>query len=222
MTDPDPAPSTPVRLSIANDYEIVVRGVAAVLEPYADKVEVVELVAGEPPHAPVDVVLFDVFGTGEVHTGDVQRVLDDSHFGHVAIFTDNLDLSLVETAMELGVHGYLSKSLSGAELADAVVRVAQGEIVVSSHRGSSPAPERRWPGKLHDLTEREAEVLALITQGYDNDTIAKRLYISPNTVKTRVRKLYRRMGFENRVQAAVWGVKHGFETDSGADSSNRS
>jgi two-component system, NarL family, response regulator LiaR len=216
------SPSTPVRLSIANDYEIVVRGVAAVLEPHADRIEIVELVAGESPSEHVDVVLFDVFGTGEVHTGDVQGAIEDAMYGNVAVFTDNLDAALVETALELGVRGYLSKSLSGAELADAVVRVANGEIVVNTRRGSAPAPERRWPGKLHDLTEREAEVLALITQGYDNETIATRLYISPNTVKTRVRKLYRRMGFENRVQAAVWGVKHGFETDSGASSSTRS
>ena len=64
-------------------------------------------------------------------------------------------------------------------------------------------------------------MLALITQGYDNDAISTRLYISPNTLKSRIRTLYRKLGFENRVQAAVWGVKHGFETDSGASSNTR-
>ena len=213
---------TPVRLAIANDYEIVVRGVAAVLAPFADRIEVVELVVDDAPSAPVDVVLFDVFGTGEVHTGDVQKVIDDTRFGHVAIYTDNLDPHLVEVGLGLGLHGYLSKSLSGEQLADAVVRMAAGEVVVSASRAGSGASARRWPGKLHDLTEREAEVLALITQGYDNEAIARRLYLSPNTVKTRIRKMYRRLGFENRVQAAVWGVKHGFETDSGASSTTRS
>ncbi len=218
---PTGAPARPVTLAIANDYEIVVRGVAAVLEPFADRVHIVELAVDEVPSTPVDVVLYDVFGTGEVHTGNVRAVLADERFGHVAVFTDNLDPDLVRTGLQLGLHGYLSKSLSGEQLADAVVRIAEGEIVVSERRGRTPAPERRWPGKLHDLTEREAEVLALITQGYDNEAIAERLFISPNTLKTRIRKLYGRLGFENRVQAAVWGVKHGFETDSGADAQSR-
>lgn len=220
-TDRIAPPNPPVRLTIENDYEIVVRGLAAVLAPFADRVEIVEVLAAEAPTEPVDVVLFDSFGTGEVHTGDVQRVLDDPRFEHVVVFTDNLDPALVQVARDLGVHGYLSKSMSGAELANAVVRVAGGEVVVGSRRAGRASEGRRWPGQLHDLTEREAEVLALITQGYDNDTIATRLFISPNTVKSRVRTLYRRMGFENRVQAAVWGVKHGFETDSGASSSTR-
>jgi DNA-binding NarL/FixJ family response regulator len=221
MADDRSIPDRAVRLTIANDYEIVVRGLAAVLAPFSDRVEVVEILAADEPTESVEVVLFDCFGTGEVHTGDVQKVLADPCFTHVAVFTDNLDPALVQVALDLGVHGYLSKSMSGSELADAVVRVAAGEVVVSSQRSSAPTKDRRWPGKLHDLSEREAEVLALITQGYDNDTIANRLFISPNTVKSRVRSLYRRMGFENRVQAAVWGVKHGFETDSGASSSTR-
>lgn len=211
----------PVTVTIANDYEIVVRGVAAVLEPYADRVEVVELVVDEQPETPVDVVLYDVFGAGEVNTGDVHSVIGDPKFAHVAVFTDNLDPELVRIGLDLGLHGYLSKSLSGEALAEAVVRIGRGEIVVDDSRRPGPSADRRWPGKQHDLTEREAEVLALITQGYDNEAIATRLYISPNTLKTRIRKLYRRLGFENRVQAAVWGVKHGFEADSGVTAADR-
>jgi DNA-binding NarL/FixJ family response regulator len=212
----------PVRLAIANDYEVVVRGVAAILEPYASRVRVVDLNVGDTPDAFVDVTLYDVFGTGEVHTGSVQDVLDDERTGVVAIYTSNTDPSLVDHALRLGVRGYLPKSLGAADLVDAIEQLAAGQLVILP-----PAPRdrtanaRRWPGKLHDLTEREAEVLALITQGYDNETIARRLYVSPNTIKTRIRHLYRKMEFENRVQAAVWGMKHGFETDSGADASNR-
>lgn len=202
-----------LRLTIEDDYEVVVRGVAAILAPHEDRIEVVELLADEDPSEPVDVLLFDVFGTGEVATGEVCRVLEDPLVDRVVVFTSNFSPEMVKTAEQLGVHGYLSKSLSGAQLADAIVRVAAGERVVSAPP-ARPAPnQRRWPGQLHDLTEREAEVLALITQGYDNETIAERLFINSNTLKSRIRTLYRKLGFENRVQAAVWGVKHGFETD---------
>lgn len=202
-----------LRLTIEDDYEVVVRGVAAMLAPHEDRIEVVELVADEEPTVPVDVLLFDVFGTGEVTTGEVQRALDDPLVDRVAVFTSNFAPEVLEVAERLGVHGYLSKALNGAQLADAIVRVASGERVVSAPPARPSPTQRRWPGQLHDLTEREAEVLALITQGYDNEAIAQRLYINSNTLKSRIRTLYRKLGFENRVQAAVWGVKHGFETD---------
>ena len=216
---------SPTTVAIANDYEVVVRGLATVLAPFSERVRVVDLTVNDSVHRAADVCLFDVFGSGEVHTGDVHRVLDDPRVGHVAIYTSNFDHSLVETARRMGISGYLSKGLSGERLVDAIVRIAHGEVVVEdapAPRRSGPQSERRWPGKLHDLSEREAEVLALITQGYDNEEIARRLFISQNTLKTRIRHMYRRLGFANRVQAAVWGVKHGFETDSGAAAGNRS
>ncbi len=150
-------------------------------------------------------LLFDVFGTGEVHTGDVQRAIFDPLVGRVVVFTSNFDPTLVEKAGQLGVGGYLSKALSGDELADAIEHVARGETVVSAPPDRSAPNRRRWPGQLHDLTEREAEVLALITQGYDNDAIATRLFISPNTLKSRIRTLYRKLGFENRVASGGVG-----------------
>lgn len=215
----------PVRLAIANDYEIVVRGVAAMLEPFEDRVSIVDLAVDEGLSAAADVTLFDVFGSGEVHTGDITRVTSDPRSGAVAVYTANFDPALVRTAERLGLRGYLSKGLSAERLVDAVERLANGELVTeqaATTPTSRTETDRRWPGKLYDLTEREAEVLALITQGYDNESIAGRLYISPNTVKTRIRTLYRKMGFDNRVQAALWGQKHGFETDTGASASTRS
>ena len=213
----------PVRLAIANDYEVVVRGVASMIEPFSDRAQIVDLAVQEPVDTQADVALFDVFGSGEVHTGDVHRVLDDPRVCHVAIYTLNFDRELIDTAQRMGITGYLSKALPGKELVDAICRIAEGEVVVRDAPVArrSPSP-RRWPGKLHDLSEAEAEVLALITQGYDNQSIAERLYISQNTLKTRIRMMYRRLGFENRVQAAVWGIKHGFESDSGASAARRS
>jgi two-component system, NarL family, response regulator LiaR len=207
-----------VRLAIANDYEVVVRGLASLLAPHEDRIRIVELSVDDSVNTPVDVVLFDVFGSGEVHTGDVRRVLDSPFARNVAVYTANFDQSLIDTAMRMGIKGYLSKGMDAEQLVDAVCRIADGEVVVARSSMSRDSADRRWPGKLHDLSEREAEVLALIAQGYENDEIARRLYISVNTLKTRIRTMYRRMGFENRVQAAVWAVKHGFETDAGASS----
>ena len=66
---------------------------------------------------------------------------------------------------------------------------------------------------MHGLSPREAEVLALICQGFSNDEIADRAYLSINTVKTYVRTLYRKIGVESRTRALLWGIDHGFRPD---------
>mgnify|MGYP002784336137 CR=1 FL=1 len=58
------------------------------------------------------------------------------------------------------------------------------------------------------LSEREFEVLQLIVEGHSNPEIATRLYLSPNTVKTHVRKILNKLGVNDRLQAAVFAVRH--------------
>jgi two-component system, NarL family, response regulator LiaR len=205
----------PVSIAIANDFQVVVLGLRSLLEAYGDRVRIAELDIDVPPSSPVDVVLFDVFGNGEAHTAELSAILESASPSRLAVYTANFDDSLVESAMAMGVSGYLSKALGAAELVEAICRIAAGEILVA--RGATTSADsmarRQWPGRMHDLSEREAEVLALIARGYENDEIAQRLYISVNTLKTRIRTMYRRMGFDNRVQAAVWAVTHGFGAD---------
>ncbi|MDT5257493.1 MAG: hypothetical protein QOD10_2573 [Mycobacterium sp.] len=57
------------------------------------------------------------------------------------------------------------------------------------------------------------EILALITQGKSNADVARLTYLSPNTVKSYIRTIYRKLGVGSRTQAVLWGVKHGFTPD---------
>ena len=70
-----------------------------------------------------------------------------------------------------------------------------------------------WPGAEHGLTAREAEVIALITQGLSNQEIAEQTYLSINSVKTYIRTAYRKIDVTRRSQAVAWGLKHGFDPD---------
>ena len=72
---------------------------------------------------------------------------------------------------------------------------------------------RRWPGRDRGLTERESEVLDLISQGKRPAEIAEALYLSINSIKTHTRNLYRKINVTNRTEAALWGVDHGFRPD---------
>ena len=75
------------------------------------------------------------------------------------------------------------------------------------------SPRATGPARSTGLTAREAEIIALITQGLSNQEIAERSYLSINSVKTYIRTAYRKIGVERRAQAVLWGIKHGFEPD---------
>jgi len=202
----------PVRVAIANDYEIVIAGIAALLAPYQDRVAVVELAANAPVTSDVDVVLYDTFGQVQGDGYNLGDLLADSQ-AHVAVFTWNLQPELIERALAHGARGYLSKALSGEEIVEALEAIQAGEVVTAPRPMGDDVMPGDWPGKAFGLTQRESEVLALITQGLTNQEIADRAYISINSVKTYVRTAYRKIGVTRRAQAVSWGIAHGFQPD---------
>jgi two-component system, NarL family, response regulator LiaR len=201
----------PLRVAIVNDYELVVAGVAAMLAPHHERVAVVELDSNLPVLSEVDVILYDTFGQVQGDGVDLEDLVRGSG-ARVVIFSWNTQPDLVERAIRKGAAGYLSKELTSGEVVDALAAVHAGKVVVP-RPGAAPAHETQgdWPGREAGLTAREAEVLALITQGFSNQEIAERSYLSINSVKTYIRTAYRKIGVTRRAQAVVWGMKHGFE-----------
>ncbi|HSP61187.1 MAG TPA: response regulator transcription factor [Ornithinimicrobium sp.] len=227
----------PVTVAILNDYEVVVRGVHAMLEPFADRVEVVEVAAGVPVRSDVDVVLYDTFSAPQVDSADFDLAIGRDGFGAVCVYSWDTDARLVEIALSKGCRGYLDKGLEAGELVAAIERVAAGELVVSPSRShvvpigpqleliSDRDPQDRgvellpgdWPGRQHGLSPREAEVVALITQGMTNVDIAARAFLSINSVKTYIRSAYRKIGVTRRSQAVRWGMQNGLAPDTMRD-----
>jgi DNA-binding NarL/FixJ family response regulator len=202
-----------VRVAIVNDYELVVVGVAALLEPFRDRVEVVELDSNLPVLRDVDVILYDTFGQVQGRGVDVDSLVDGGH-AKVVIYSWNLHGELVQDSITAGAAGYLSKGMEAEELVDAIEKIHVGQRVLPTGGGTvNPKPESAWPGKEFGLTVREAEIIALITQGLSNQEIAERSYLSINSVKTYIRTAYRKIGVERRAQAVLWGIKHGFAPD---------
>jgi two-component system, NarL family, response regulator LiaR len=200
----------PVRIAIANDYEIVVAGVAAVLSRFGDRIEVVELNANTQVASEVDVVLYDTFGQVQGDGFDLEDLLHGSG-AKVAVFSWNVQPELVERALARGVRGYLSKSMTAEEIVAGLEAIHRGEIVTEIRPLAVVDGESgQWPGQDFGLTQRESEVLALITQGLTNQEIADKAYISINSVKTYVRTAYRKIGVARRSQAVSWGMDHGF------------
>ena len=208
------AVSGPLTVALIDDYDVVVMGVARMLEPYADRVVIAELDTNEPLRDIVDVALYDSFAQPESDHEDVAVLVRSRRARRVVMYTWNFDQHLIDTAREQGVHGYLSKALTAGELVAALETVHAGEMVVSE-----PPPRWRsflgldWPGRNEGLTDRESEILALITQGKSNAEVAAVTYLSANTVKSYIRSLYGKIGVASRTQAVLWGVRHGFTPD---------
>ena len=201
-------------MALVDDYDVVVIGIAHLFDAYQDRIVVAELDTNQPVNDAVDVVLYDSFAQPEADHDDIAVLVDNRHARHVVVYTWNFHPELIDSAMTKGASGYLSKTLPAHELVSAIEEIADGKVVISNTPPRSrPAVGLDWPGRTEGLTDREAEVLALITQGRSNKEIAQVMYLSINTIKTYIRSAYRKIGVTGRSHAMLWGLDHGFQPD---------
>lgn len=207
-------PPNPITVALVDDYDVVLLGVAKIIDQYRDRVIIAEIDTNQPLKDTVDVVLYDAFAQPESDREEIGVLIRSPCARKVIVYTWNFHPELVENAQRQGVHGYLSKALPAREFIAAIEAVHAGEIVISDPPGRSrPVTGLDWPGRGEGLTEREAEILALITQGHSNAEVASRTFLSPNTVKSYIRAIYRKIDVESRTQAVLWGVDNGFSPD---------
>jgi DNA-binding NarL/FixJ family response regulator len=208
------APSAPISVALVDDYDVVLEGLARMLDRYRDRVVIVEIDANEPVLDVADIVLYDSFAQPETDRDEISALVANPRARRVVVYTWNFHPDLIEHARQRGVHGYLSKTLSARDLVAALEAVHAGEIVISdAPRRARSAVGLDWPGRAEGLTDRESEILALITQGKSNAEVAMLTFLSPNTVKSYIRTIYRKIGVASRTQAVLWGVEHGFTPD---------
>jgi DNA-binding NarL/FixJ family response regulator len=169
-------------------------------------------------HRP-DVVLMDQ-RLPDLSGPDATRlILDDAPLTRVLAISASSGEADLHEALAAGSAGYLLKSASPDEIAAAVRAAAAGQTPISpavalhlvAHFLRTAAVERPPGGLLlaRQFSDREREVLALITAGHDNRTIAETLFLSPHTVKGHVSTILSRLGVANRTQAAVYAARHG-------------
>jgi DNA-binding NarL/FixJ family response regulator len=193
---------TPVlRVAVVNDFDVIVRGVAGMLDPFRDRVHVVELDVGSNPEYSVHIALFDTYGHPRGGVDRVRSLTTDRRVKAVVAYAWALAPGQLEAVLDAGARGVLSKSMSARDLVDALVAIAAGEIVVSSvfrrQRGCS------WPGHDFGLTLRESEVAAFLAEGCSNHAIAEALYISEHTVKSHLKSIFQKTGVASRTQAVA-------------------
>ncbi|WP_375387024.1 LuxR C-terminal-related transcriptional regulator [uncultured Amnibacterium sp.] len=204
----------PITIALVDDYDVVLIGLAHLFDDHRERVVVAEIDANAALDDRIDVVLYDSFAQPESDQQEVAALLRSEKAGCVVVYTWNFHPELVEAALREGARGYLSKAMPAEALVAALERIHHGEVVVTEVSGRVvSAPGLDWPGREHGLTDRESEILALITQGKSNADVARLTYLSPNTVKSYIRAIYRKIGVDSRTRAVLWGVAHGFTPD---------
>ncbi len=204
----------PITVALIDDYDVVVIGVANILEQYRDRVVIAEIDTNKSVSDEVDIVLYDSFAQPESDHHEVGELVKNPRARKVVVYTWNFHPDLIKSAQSQGAHGYLSKSLPARELVAALEAVHAGDLVISDPpRRARSTNGLNWPGRGEGLTDREAEILALITQGKSNAEVASLTFLSPNTVKSYIRSIYRKIGVASRTQAVLWGVNRGFTPD---------
>ena len=214
-----PSAGGPVRIFLVDDHALFRAGVKAELAELADERIVVAGEAGSVGEAVVriasdqpDVVLLDV----HMPDGGGRAVLEQVHARQPQVVF--LALSVSDAAEDViaviraGARGYVTKTISGRELADAVVRVAAGDAVFSPRLAGfvlDAFSDRHVPAGVSDpeldlLSPREREVLKLLARGYAYKEIAAQLFISIKTVETHVSSVLRKTQKSNRYELSRW------------------
>ena len=124
------------------------------------------------------------------------------------------DVDVMREAMRIGFSGFLTKNTSVVELVASLRSVNNGEVVVTG-RMAQRTREGRIPDDedaallARQLTPRELEVLALLAEGASSESIARRLSVSANTVRTHIQNVLTKLQVHSRLEAAAFAVRHG-------------
>ncbi len=208
------ANSHPLRVLVADDHPFFRDGLRSLLASSPDMELVGEASTGEEAvslaaELQPDVVLMDVQMPGMNGIEATRRIVEDSPHIRVLVVTMFEDDGTVFRAMRAGAKGYLLKGANYAEMLRAIKAVGNGEAIFSpgiAVRLADFFAEIRpasSPQVFPELSDREREVLELIAQGHKNPEIAKRLYLSPKTVRNHVSNILSKLQVADRTQAII-------------------
>jgi DNA-binding NarL/FixJ family response regulator len=217
---------TKVRILLADEQVLFRQAVKLVLENEGDLEVVAEARDGMSAVAlaegsQADVALIDADlpnGDGIRTTALIKQRVASCR---ILILSDEESQRTLIDALEAGASGYLTKDAPLSELISATRALRRGELVIPFHMLSglitallgARKEQHEALLRVSGLTRREREILALLSVGAGNDTIAQRLVISPETARTHIQNLLTKLGVHSRLEAAAFVAKHGMVRD---------
>ncbi len=202
-----------IRVLLVDDHKLVRAGLQSLLDSTDDLTVVgaasdgAEAVALAEELQP-DIVLMDLSMPGMDGIEATRRVVALGLGAQVLVLTSFSDGDRVRRTLDAGAVGYLLKDAEPDELLRGVRAVARGESPLDARAARAMLQAPRPAARGDDLTEREREVLELITRGMANKQIARALSISDSTVKAHVGSIFQRIGVTDRTSAALWAERN--------------
>ncbi|QNK48548.1 response regulator transcription factor [Brevibacterium sp. PAMC23299] len=205
-----------IKVLFVDDHEMVRIGVSAYLSAQSDievigeadnGLKAVELAMELRP----DIILMDLVMPEMDGIEATKRIIEKWPEAKIIIVTSFLDDEKVYPALEAGATSYMLKTSKASEIARAVRSTFQGQSVLEPEVTGKMMEKLRRPKitQLHDqLTNREMEILLLMTQGKTNQEIADDLYIALKTAKVHVSNILSKLTVQDRTQAVIYAFKH--------------
>jgi len=211
----------PIKVLIVDDHKLVREGLKAVFDQ-GDEVDVIgEAGSGEEAIEMVDkinpdVILMDISMPG-MNGIQATKAIRDSHPDAKIVILTMLDQEgYVYEAIKAGATGYMLKSTSSDELVNAIQTVNEGKALLHPDATAQLLKEfvqlANNKAKDYGLSNREMEVLQLLSEGKTNKEIAKALWISEQTVKTHVAHIFDKLGTSDRTETVARALRSGLVT----------
>ncbi|MGW5955233.1 response regulator [Bacillus mycoides] len=215
-----------IRIMIVDDQSLIRDGLAMILNlrpelevvgTASDGDEVVQKVKQLQP----EIILMDIRMPRMNGVEGTRLVREEFPYIKVLMLTTFSDSELIFEALEQGASGYLLKDMETDAIAQAILTVHSGGVVlpqditaqiIEELKKTKVAVECNPPEQLKHLTEREVDVLRAIGLGLNNKEIAEKLFITEGTVKNHVSNLISKLELRDRTQAAIYAVRYGVTT----------
>lgn len=202
-----------IRVLLADDHDMVRRGLAVFLQAFPDMQLVGEAADGfeaieQCEQVRPDVVLMDVMMPGMDGIEATRRIRAQYPAIQVLMLSSSQDEDLIKSAIQAGAIGYVLKDISTNEMAEALRNAYRGQSTLSPAATQAlVAATARPPEPEYHLTEREQELLRLLVDGLSNSEIADQLTISLSTVKFHISSILNKLGVGSRTEAAVLALE---------------
>lgn len=207
-------PLKSIRVLIVDDHTMVRRGLATFLKIFSDLVLAGEADSGEsaiqlcdeiiPDVVLMDLVLPEMDGVSAI------RAIHQKHPNiKFLALTSFKESNLIKGALDAGAIGYLIKTITADELAQAIRSAHEGQATLSPEATQVLVRTANHPSAQGlDLTERERQVLALMIEGLNNTQIAGKLKVSPSTIKSHVSNILAKLRVSSRTEAVTLALRN--------------